>query len=120
MQKITLDDVSAFLSDFFTKLDVFDIIFEDRVKNEQALFELDIIASQRKFFIKNIKPENYISGPNPDTNDTTRPDYWEFGIKIKNHDVYIKINIGKQNRPVICISFHIAEYRLKFPLKKGS
>ena len=120
MRKTTIDDVSAFLSDFFTKFDIYDIIFERRDKNDQALLDLEITPSQRKEIIKKIKPENYLSGPNPDCNDTSRPDYWEFGIKIKNNYVYIKINIGNKSKPVICISFHIAEHKMKFPFIKES
>jgi hypothetical protein len=119
MRKTTIDDVSAFLSDFFTKFDIYDIIFERRDKNDQALLDLEITPSQRKEIIKKLVPVDYLSGPNPDENDTSRPDYWEFGIKVRNVFVYIKINIGKKSKPVICISFHIAEYKMKFPFRKG-
>jgi hypothetical protein len=42
----------------------------------------------------NLKAEDYYSGPNKDTYDTTKPDYYEFGIQIKGKEVYIKISPG--------------------------
>lgn len=73
MQKITIDDVSAFLTDLFTKIDIYELFVEKRDKNFQALLDLEITPLQRKRFIKQLKPEDYKSGPNPDTNDTSRP-----------------------------------------------
>lgn len=115
MPKSTKEQVESFLNDFQTKLSVFNIFFEQREKNRQALADLEISYSQRIDFVRKIQPEDYVDGPTSDTNDTTRPDYWVFGIKVKEKDVYVKINLGYNNKPVICISFHIAE----FPLKRG-
>jgi len=115
--KVKKDEVEKFIEDFYSKLKVFDIIFENRDKNNQALFDLDITPLKRFEYINKLKPENYLSGPNQDTNDPTRPNYWEFGIKVKNTEVYIKINIGFVNKPVICISFHIAERKISYPFK---
>ena len=117
MEKITLDEINAFLQDLSEKIKVFDIVFEDREKNRKALTDLEITHKQRIEFIKNMKPQDYISGPNKDTNDTSRPDYWVFGIKVKEQDVYVKVNLGYANKRVVCISFHIAEYPLEFPFK---
>ncbi len=117
MPNPTLDEINAFLQDLFLKMKVFNIVFEERPKNRQTLLDLEINKLQRLSFITSMKPEDYISGPNKDSNDTTRPDYWVFGIKVKEKDVYVKINLGYNNKPVICISFHIAEFPLEFPFK---
>lgn len=45
------------------------------------------------------------------------PDYWEFGKKVNDKEVYIKINMGNTNNPVICMSFHIAEHKISYPFK---
>ena len=43
---------------------------------------------------------------------------WVFGKLIKNHEIYIKISLGIEGSSVICISFHLAEYKMTYPLKK--
>lgn len=110
-------DVEKFLIDFKHKLKFFDIIFTDRDKNRNALLELGITPQQRLEYIKSLEVENYSSGPHKDTNDTNMPDYWVYGKEINSKEVYIKINFGTMNNPVICMSFHIAEYNLDYPLK---
>jgi hypothetical protein len=44
-------------------------------------------------------------------------DMWLFGKAVKNREVYIKITMGALNSSVICISFHLAEHKIKYPLK---
>jgi hypothetical protein len=40
-------------------------------------------------------------------------------MKVKKAEVYIKIRLGKPNGKVICVSFHPAERKMKYPFKKG-
>jgi hypothetical protein len=115
MSPITKDDVEKFLEEFKTKLKVFRIIYEHREKNKQALLDLEITPIQRTHFIEKLKAENYYAGPKTDTNDFGSSDYWEFGTVIKKQEVYIKIKMGKVNNPVICISFHVAEFKITYP-----
>ncbi len=60
---------------------------------------------------------NYYTGPNKDTYDATKPDYFEFGLTIKEVEVYIKISLGLENKMVDCRSFHKAERSITYPLK---
>lgn len=114
------DEVKKFLSDFLTKLKIFDIFFlDERNKNTQALADLDITPLQRIDYIRKLKVENYSSGPHKDKLDFNFSDYWEFGIKVRKVEVYIKIRLGIPNRRVICISFHPAERKMKYPFKNG-
>jgi hypothetical protein len=113
----TKADVEIFLTGFKEKLKVFDIIYEERTKNKQALLDLEITPSQRTGYIKGLKAEDYFKGPTKDTNDITNPDYWKFGKSINNKEVYIKIHFGKTNKPVICISFHVAEWPITYKFK---
>ena len=110
-------EAESFLNEFKLKMDTFDIIFSHREKNLQTLLDLEISAGDRKEYLKKLKPDDYISGPNDDSNDTKRLPYWEFGMSIKGKDVYIKISLNKKNKSVICISFHIAEFPLKYKFK---
>ncbi|MBK6915582.1 MAG: toxin [Ignavibacteriales bacterium] len=112
------EDVIKFLNDFKAKRSVFGIIYrDDRGKNLQALADLEITALQRTEFIEKLEVENYSSGPHKNTLYPKRPDYWEFGLKIKDKVVYIKVEMGLPNTQVICISFHAAEHDLKYPFK---
>ncbi|MBN1906368.1 MAG: hypothetical protein JW927_14850 [Deltaproteobacteria bacterium] len=60
--------------------------------------------------------KDYISGPKPDIDPKWKGDIWEFGKTINNENIYIKIKLSLDNRPV-CLSFHYAEKELKFFFK---
>lgn len=114
---ITKEDVESFLRLFHQKLKVFQIIFrDDRGKNAQTLAELEISPKYREMVIKEIKVEDYSQGPIVDTLNRMG-DMWVFGKEVKSKEVYIKISLGQENSQTICISFHIAEYKMKYPLK---
>lgn len=112
----TQPEVEAFLSAFKSKLEVFDVVFLDRDKNLQALIDLEITRVGRKETLKKLEITDYYRGPTKDRDDG--PDLWEFGTLVNNKEVYIKITMGLGNRPVICISFHLAEKAIVYPLKK--
>lgn len=114
---ITKDEVQTFLDSFHTKMKIFGIIYRnDRGKNQRALEELEIVPSYRKEIIESLKSEDYIEGPLPDELHGLGQ-MWVFGNKVKGKEIYIKIMMGTPNNPTICISFHIAEYKLSYPFK---
>lgn len=117
MAKSTKDQVENFLNEFLTKLNFFDVIFLNRDKNRETLLILEISALQRIEYLKSLKAENYFDGPNVDAFDPDSPPNWEFGMSIKGYELYIKINLGKTNKRVMCISFHIAEQEIIYPFK---
>lgn len=111
----TKDEVEKFLNEFQTKISIYDIIFRnDRNKNTDALFELDITPNHRKEVIKSLRPEDYSEGPIIDTLNYYG-EMWVFGKIVNGYEVYIKIAILKAGG--ICISFHKAERKLHYPLK---
>ena len=67
---------------------------------------------------KKLTADNYCDGPKADTYNQNMPDYYEFGVMVKGHEIYIKINIGLPNKPIDCMSFHLAEFPITYPLKK--
>lgn len=113
----TKQEVELFLIELKDKIKYFEIVFRPRDKNLQALADLDITPIKRLECIMNLKAEDYYAGPKKDTYDPTRPDYYEFGVKIKGVEVYVKINKGLTNKPVDCMSFHPAEFSMTYPLK---
>ena len=114
---VAKEDVEVFLKQFHQKLKVFNIIFrDDRGKNTQTLADLEITPKYREIIIKGIKFEDYSQGPIVDTLNYMG-DMWVFGKDVKGQEVYIKISLGQNNSQTICISFHISEYRMKYPFK---
>ena len=114
---IAKEEVDQFLRQMKEKIAVFDVVFRYRDKNLAALVELDITPTARKACLLQLAAEDYYSGPNKDTYDASLPDYYEFGIALKKSTVYIKISLGKVNKPVDCLSFHLAEFPITYPLK---
>jgi hypothetical protein len=108
-------EVEAFLDQLKTKLTIWSIVFENRDKNIQTLLDLGITEAQRLKHIKNLTVEDFVSGPTNDSFGSTP--LWVFGIDIYGSEIYIKLQLNQMNKPVICISFHIAEFPLSYPYK---
>lgn len=111
------DEVSLFLKRFKEKAKIFGIVFrDDRGKNAQTLFDLEITALKRLEIVMNLEVKDFVEGPLEDTLNK-KTDLWVFGKKVKSQDVYIKITMGITGNSAVCISFHIAEYKLVYQFK---
>lgn len=111
--------VQDFLRDFHGKARVWDILFrDDRGKNAQALLDLELRPVDRKAILMGLKAEDYCEGPKDDALHKGSQ-MWAFGRVVKKRDVYIKITMGVPQSSVLCISFHVAEHSLEYPLKKS-
>ncbi|MFO7827421.1 MAG: toxin [Bacteroidales bacterium] len=111
------NEVKKFIENFKIQLRIFDIIFLDkRQKNTQTLLDLEITPAQRRKIIESIEVKDFVEGPFKEEL-YGMDDMWVFGKTLKNKELYIKISLGKPNQPVICISFHISEYPMKYPFK---
>lgn len=96
---------------------IWDVAFRDeRGKNMQALLDLELRPVDRKKILDALRPEDYCSGPDEEKL-YGGTDMWVFGKDVKKKEVYIKISMGDQSSSVICISFHVAEHKMKYPLK---
>lgn len=116
----TKEDVEQFLEELRGKLLINDnIIFRPRDKNTQGLLDLDISANARLEIIKRLTYEDCFSGPNKDNLIPPLPDYYEFGVVVKRKTAYIKLSLGHYGKKVVCMSFHEAEYPIKYPLKNN-
>jgi hypothetical protein len=110
------DDVDSFLKEFKQKAKTFEIYFEQRLKNTEALLQLGITAKKREEVIMGLNIENYYKGPTRDDYED-RPDYFEFGTTLNGQEVYIKLSLGKFNKSPVCISFHTPEHPMNYPLR---
>ena len=110
-------EVATFLNDFKEKMKFWDVLFrDDRGKNSQALVDLEIRPLERKAILNAIETRDYSEGP-LEEKMYGGADMWVFGKIVKQKEVYIKITIGPMGSSVICISFHLAQHKMNYPLK---
>jgi len=113
----TETEVALFLQNFKEKMKIWDVLFrDDRSKNSQTLIDLELRPKERKVVLEGLKTKDYSEGPLEEILNGGA-DMWIFGKTIKKHEVYIKITMGILGSSVICISFHICEYKMNYPLK---
>ena len=112
---ITKEDVAYFLENFKMKLSTYQIIFSGRKKNRDTILDLEIVPNYRVTIIKSLSEIDYSEGPIVDYDGG--PNLWVFGTQVKGREVYVKITMGQFNESTICISFHLAEYPMKYPFK---
>lgn len=111
-------EISEFLKEFKVKLGIWGVLYrDDRGKNSQALAELEITASFREQILKDLEVHDYSEGP-IEEKLYRGASMWVFGKLIKEKEVYIKISFGAPGSNVLCISFHVAEHKMNYPLKK--
>jgi hypothetical protein len=113
----TETEVASFLQDFKEKMKFWDVLFrDDRGKNTQALVDLELRPIDRKAILEALETRDYSEGPLGEKL-YGGADMWVFGKTIKKTEVYIKITMGPMDSSVICISFHLAEHKMNYPLK---
>ena len=116
------------------------IIFEgydgkpERDKNREtllALAEQGYGARDRIGTLLGLRVANYYRGPWTDNNrdktnnqSTDNGELWEFGVWIKpkhgpKWEIYVKVQLGGENRIPICISFHFPDKgrKISYPLQ---
>lgn len=115
----TRSEVEQFLSQFKVKLDIWGIFFLDnREKNKQTMAHMNFRPLDRLNVVKSIEVEDYSEGPIKDELNGFG-EMWVFGKDVEGQEIYIKITLGRPGSNTICISFHIAEYPMQYPLKDG-
>lgn len=113
----TVQQAERFLKDFKIKMSIWDVLFrDDRGKNALTLAELEIRPIERKKILEELVATDYSEGPLEEILYKGN-DMWIFGKTVKKTEVYIKITMGIEGSSVICISFHIAEHPMNYPLK---
>jgi hypothetical protein len=113
-------EVELFLKEFKEKMRFWDVLFRDeRGKNTQALVDLELRPIERKTALEQLESIDFSEGP-LEEKLYGGADMWVFGKTIKKKNVYVKITLGAFGASVICISFHLAEYPMNYPLKSKS
>ncbi len=113
----TETEVAAFLQDFKEKMKFWDVLFrDDRGKNAQALVDLELRPIERKAILEALQTKDFSEGPLKEKL-YGGADMWVFGKDVKKKEMYIKITMGAMGSSVICISFHLAQHKMNYPLK---
>jgi len=109
--------IAFFLDTFKVKLGIWGVLFRsDRQKNTQTLSDLEISVNDVKEILTDLALEDYSEGPLPETY-YGGSEMWVFGKVIKSYEIYIKITLGLPSNATICISFHVAEFPMTYPLR---
>ena len=110
-------EVISFLKDFKEKMKFWDVLFrDDRGKNSQTLIDLELRPIERKAILEALETKDYSEGP-MEEKLYGGADMWVFGKTVKKKEVYIKITMGAMGSSVICISFHVSQHKMNYPLK---
>jgi len=113
---VSIQDVRDFLLKFkqvATGGSGVDII--PRAETRPTLAQLGLTMANLEELLLGLSVADYCKGPVPDRD---RPgSIWIFGREIEGHEVYIKLKVAQVGDRHIakCISFHIAQYPLKYP-----
>jgi hypothetical protein len=89
-----------------------------REETNQTIIELGLTRKNVVDEILSLTILNYSTGPEQDYG---RPGLiWTFGKNIMQHEIYIKLKIAQigNERIAKCISFHKANRRIDYPLRK--
>jgi hypothetical protein len=87
-------------------------------KTDQTLIRLGLTRGHCKDEILALSVLDHSSGPQPDLNRFG--EVWVFGKSIGGLEIYIKLKIVESpaSEAAVCLSFHIAERPMAYPLKR--
>lgn len=95
------------------------VLYAGRSKNWETLVDLGITTAMRNEVVLGLSFRNYVSGPLKD-NKGRSGELWVFGKREDSREIYIKLKTvnTKTVKRAVCLSFHVAEYPLKYPLRQ--
>ena len=110
----TIHDSARFLKRFKEEAGASGIQFVPRKANLDTLAYLGISIGDAENVIFSLSAKDYESGPASD-HDGSSGEVWVFGTSVDATNIYIKIKLDVGR--AACISFHQAQYPLRFPLR---
>ena len=111
--------VQLFLKDFKEAANSEDgILYAGRGKNWDTLAELGITSAMRNEMLLGLSFRNYVNGPMKDDKGRSG-ELWVFGVLENSKEIYIKLKllIRGSGKIAYCVSFHLAEHLLFYPLR---
>ncbi|MDP2300546.1 MAG: hypothetical protein Q8M55_07525 [Actinomycetota bacterium] len=92
---------------------------EHRTKNMATLAQVGITIEDAKARVLALTPDCYVEGPIPRPENPSQ-EAWVFGMTIQQTQVYLKVSVRLEPARCLCISFHEAEYPMRFPYACGT
>ena len=88
--------------------------YVNRATTIKTLAKFNLLPSQLKDILMGLTVEDYCEGPLPCLNipDET---VWIFGYNLATKELYIKLKATTKPPMALCISFHIAQRKMRFP-----
>lgn len=116
MRQVPITEVAAYLHRAKAVIAASHVVIASGQKNSATLATLGLRYQHQMEILLALTPQNYCG--THDAVDASRGEAWVFGVRERGMDIYIKFVI--EERPdthdlVLCLSFHEAEYPLRFP-----
>jgi len=110
--------VSDFLNEFKALVAQRRFQFIQRLETNKTALSLGLTKTNAIQELLNLSVADFSSGPTQDRNMPTE-NFWIFGKEINGCEVYIKLKIYSinSNQYAKCVSFHEAEYAMKYPFR---
>lgn len=87
---------------------------DQKFSTPYTLLDLDYDAEDIVNRLKELKVEEY-SETKIDIDDINPPILFVFGKDVNGKLIYVKLKIRDQQKQVICVSFHYAKDKMRFP-----
>lgn len=92
---------------------------ERRPENLATLAMLGMTLEDAKSRVLALTPANYVEGPTA-RSERSSQEAWVFGITIGQTLVYVKVSVRIEPARCLCVSFHEAEYPMRFPYRTSA
>jgi hypothetical protein len=113
----TPDEITEFLKQAKLLISRGNRQFQERKKNRDSIGAMGLTIEQAWTEMLRLTYRDYVDGPVLDDN----PRYaamghcwWIFGLRVEDLTVYVKLRISA-SKVVVCLSFHEAQFPIKFP-----
>jgi len=113
VEKLDRMAVTSFLRQFKIYATNRKIAVFERVNYLQTLARLGILHSDAIEIILGLTPQNYYKGLGPGDRDNEQ--ICEFGARVEEEEIYIKLLMDTKNERACCFSFHIAGREITYP-----
>ncbi len=88
-----------------------------RASTKTTLSDLGLTKKNAEDILLSLSVVDYSKGPESDRDRSGN--VWFFGKEVNGHELYIKLKVAevKGVKLAKCISFHVAEHAIRYPLK---
>lgn len=115
MESLRRQFASDFLKRFKKRLTTERFTFVPRELNLNAMAILGIMPADIEQVILDLTASDYCDGPKADE-DGSPGEVWIFGTILDRTQIYIKLKLDGSGAK--CISFHPANFKMKYPLNE--